>query len=152
MPDRRLGQRTDNMFEVSEEWVKRQLSSARVRKQVGEAVLSLLNVLGSHEMTDQSRVKTVEVFSRLALGHPIASGQDDRKWVPVTPGRIKVADHVRIRSDAFNGRLGTIHNGREGVVVAIRYGDVIVRMTDGLQPALDGAHYPPEKLEKLVIQ
>jgi len=140
------------MSEVSDEWVRQQLTAGRVSKKVGEAVRSLMSEIDAHGLSDQGRAKTVELFSRLALGHPIVQQKDDRAWVPVTPGRIKVSDHVRVRSEAFSGRLGTIHNGREGVVVAIRYGDVIVRMTDGLQPALDGAHYPPDKLERLVVR
>jgi hypothetical protein len=140
------------MSEVSEDWVKKQLTDARVRKQVGEAVRSLISELDAHGLPEQGRLKAVEVFSRLAVGHPLVQNKDDRRWVPVTPGRIKVADQVRVRSEAFTGKLGTMHNGREGVVVAIRYGDVIVRMTDGLQPSLDGAHYPPDKLEKLVVR
>ena len=44
-----------------------------------------------------------------------------------------------------------LHNGRRGVVVGVRYGDVIVKMTDGKEPALEGAHYPPQKLEKLIL-
>jgi hypothetical protein len=35
-------------------------------------------------------------------------------------------------------------------VVAVRYGDIIIKTTDGKEPVLDGSHYSPYKLEKLV--
>ena len=54
--------------------------------------------------------------------------------------------------DAYEGDLGRVHNGRRGKVVAVRYGDVIFKSTDGKSPVLDGAHYTPYKLEKLVSQ
>jgi hypothetical protein len=56
-----------------------------------------------------------------------------------------------VRADAFEGQLGTLHNGRRGVVVGVRYGDVIIKTTDGKTPVLEGAHYPPDKLEKLIL-
>jgi hypothetical protein len=74
----------------------------------------------------------------------------DEVWVPVRPGDIRVAEKVRVRFDAFGGELGTIHNGRVGVVVGVRYGDVIIKTTDGKEPVLEGAHYPPDKMEKLI--
>ena len=42
------------------------------------------------------------------------------------------------------------HNGREGVVTAIRSGDIIVKTNDDRLPQLDGAHYSPDKLEKMI--
>jgi hypothetical protein len=42
-----------------------------------------------------------------------------------------------------------MHNGRRGRVVAVRYGDVIFNSTDNKKPLLEGAHYPPNFLEKL---
>jgi hypothetical protein len=45
-------------------------------------------------------------------------------------------------------KLGTIHNGRRGSVVGVRYGDVIFNDTDGKNPPLKGVHYSPYKLEK----
>jgi hypothetical protein len=71
--------------------------------------------------------------------------------VQVQPGFIKVSEVVRVKADAFDGELGALHNGRKGVVVGVRYGDVIIKSTDGKEPILEGAHYPPAKLEKLVL-
>jgi hypothetical protein len=91
------------------------------------------------------------MFSKLALGHAYIKETKNELWVPVRPGDIKVGDEVRVRADAYQGDLGTIHNGRRARIVAVRYGDVIIKTTDGKAPELDGAHYPPQVLEKLVL-
>jgi hypothetical protein len=71
-------------------------------------------------------------------------------WIPLQPGQVTVADVVRVKADAFSDKLGPIHNGRKGTVVAVRYGDIIVNSTDGKTPELKGVHYSPYKLEKRV--
>jgi hypothetical protein len=55
---------------------------------------------------------------------------------------------VRVKSDAFRGDIGPMHNSRVGKVIAVRYGDVIINSTDGKTPELKGVHYSPYKLEK----
>ena len=45
---------------------------------------------------------------------------------------------------------GKIHNGRRGKIVSIRYGDIIVKTTDGKEPMMEGFHYTPQQLEKRV--
>lgn len=134
-------------------WVKEQLTQARTKKVIGDSVLSLLEHVDTlPKMSEQDYVKVVELFSDLAVGHSLVKENKNEVWIPVTPGQIKVADEVRVRADAFTGKAGTVHNGRRGRVVGVRYGDVIVKSTDGKQPMLDGAHYPPQHLEKLVQQ
>ena len=133
------------------DWVKAQLQAARVRKIVGDATMKLINTFEEIEMTDEQKAKTVEMFSKLALGHAHVKDKKNETWVPVRPGAIVTADTVRVKSDAFSGETGTLHNGRIGKVVAVRYGDVIFKSTDGKEPVLDGAHYSPHMLEKLVI-
>jgi len=132
-------------------WVKTQLEQAKVRKIVGDSTVKLIELIDSFEkLTGENKEKVVELFARLALGHAYVEEVKDEQWVLAQPGRIQVADKVRVRSDAFNGALGVSHNGRRGVVVAVRYGDIIIRTTDGKEPVLDGAHYSPQKLEKLI--
>ncbi len=132
-------------------WVKSQLQAAKVRKPVGDATMKLIELFDSFEMTKEYKDKTIEMFSVLAKGHIVVKEKKDEKWIPVQAGDIKVTETVRVKADAFDGQLGTIHNGRRGVVVGVRYGDVIIKSTDGKDPILDGAHYPPQKLEKLVL-
>lgn len=139
------------MSYVDFDWVKAQLTEARVKRGPGDAVLKLLETWDSLEMDDSLRKEAVEVFSKVALGHALIAEDDGPEvWVPAQAGQLKVADHVRIKSDAFDGKLGKTHNGRRGVVIAIRYGDIIVNSNDGKQPYLDGAHYAPYHLEKRV--
>lgn len=140
------------MGKLDIDWIKSQLQAAKVRKPVGDATMKLIELIDSLDLTPEFRDKAVDMFAVLAKGHVIAEEKKDEFWVPVQAGFIKVADVVRVKSDAFNGELGTLHNGRRGVVVGVRYGDVIIKSTDDKTPVLDGAHYPPTKLEKLVVK
>lgn len=132
------------------QWLKTQLQAAKVRKPVGDATLKLIEVFDEFGLTPEHQEKTVEMFSKLALGHAHVKDKKHEVWIPVRPGDIRVSEIVRVRADAFSGELGPMHNGRQGVVVGVRYGDVIIKSNDGKMPQLDGAHYPPDKLEKLV--
>jgi hypothetical protein len=131
-------------------WVKEQLQAAKVRKPVGNATLKLLETFEELELDEEHHEKTVEMFSKLALGHVFLRTDKKETWVDLRPGAISVGDVVRVKADAYSGDGGKIHNGRRGKVVAVRYGDVIFRSTDDKTPVLDGAHYPPQSLEKLV--
>lgn len=131
-------------------WVNEQLQAARVRKPVGNATIKLIEMFEEIELTDEQKAKAVEMFSKLALGHAYVKTNRSETWVPARPGDIRVAETVRVKADAYTGELGTIHNGRQGRVTGVRYGDVIFKSTDGKEPVLDGAHYPPQMLEKLV--
>jgi hypothetical protein len=133
-------------------WIHEQIQAAKVKKPVGNAIVSLTDKFDevSSGMSEEDMKKVIEVFSKVALGHSIARDRKDEAWAPLQPGFITVGDIVRVKSDAFTGDLGKSHNGRRGRVVAVRYGDVIFKSEDGLEPALNGAHYSPYSLEKLV--
>lgn len=133
-------------------WVKEQLGAARVRKPVGDATMRLIELIDSIELSDEHREQAIEMFSKLARGHAHVKINKNEVWAPARPGDIKVADQVRVKADAYSGELGAFHNGRRGVVVGVRYGDVIVKTNDGKEPVLDGAHYKPYDLEKLVSE
>lgn len=139
------------MSEINLDWVKEQLTQAKVKRVVGDSVINLLNHTKElPDMTEDDYKRAIEIFSKLSLGHSLVQENKNEVWVPVVPGQIKVADEVRVRFDAFTGEAGTLHNGRRGRVVAVRYGDIIFKSTDSKQPVIDGAHYPPQHLEKLV--
>ena len=139
------------MSSSDSDWIKAQIEAAKVRKPVGDATLKLIEMFDSFEnLTDEAKEKTVQLFAKLALRHAWVDTKKNEVWVPARPGDIKVSETVRVRSDAFTGEMGMMHNGRQGVVVGVRYGDVIVRSTDGKNPPLDGAHYSPHHLEKLI--
>jgi hypothetical protein len=139
------------MSKINEDWVREQFAQAQVKLGVGNAVLKLLQAWRDISIKESDIPEVITIFSKLIKGHSLAKQQENNGiWVPVRRGDIKVTDYVRIKADAFDGELGMIHNGREGVVTAIRSGDIIVKTTDDRIPQLDGAHYSPDKLEKMV--
>lgn len=138
------------MPEINEEWAKEQFAAAKVRVVVGNSVLELLHAWEKLELKPEHAKDTIEVFSKLALNNSLVEPPKDEVWVPVQPGFLKVGETVRVMNNAFTDSTGQIHNGRRGVVVAIRHGDVIMRSNDDKTPFLDGVHYSPYKLERRI--
>lgn len=140
------------MPDVNFEWVRQQMQDAKIKVAPGVALLALLESWNNLDnLTNEQAKEVVYLFNKLALGVNIYEEvTTDEVWVPVQPGFIKVGDEVRVLKDAFSDSTGVLHNGRVGKVVAIRYGDVIFKSTDGKQPALNGVHYSPYKLEKRI--
>jgi hypothetical protein len=141
------------MPELNDEWIKEQLEAAKVKVGSGKAILKLLETWQELPKLSPALISEIlEVFPKLVLGQPLTveESDEDYYWVDVQPGNIKVGDTVRVKIDAFSEKLGTIHNGRKGTVVGVRYGDVIMNDTDGKTPALKGVHYSPYKLEKRI--
>jgi hypothetical protein len=139
------------MSETDYEWVMRQLTDARVKRGTGDAVLALLKQWDSLKPGDDNLAsEAVAIFSRVAVGHSLVQDDGPEVWVTAQPGQLKVADIVRVKSDAFSGELGALHNGRRGTIIAIRYGDIIVNSNDDKNPKIDGAHYSPYHLEKRI--
>lgn len=140
------------MPEVNYEWVKEQLQAAKVKVGSGKAIIKLLEAWEEiPKMSESMSEETLSVFSKLAKGIAflVEEDENDYRWTPLQPGQIVVGDVVRVKADAFQDpKLGPLHNGRRGTVVAVRYGDVIFNDTDGKAPALRGIHYSPYKLEK----
>lgn len=136
---------------VDLDWVKEQLTVARIRRGPGDAVLELLDAWENITLDDADLAKeAIEVFSKVALGHALVVDDGTEVWVPAQPGQLSVADIVRVKADAYDGDLGQLHNGRRGTITAIRYGDIIVTSNDNKLPQLDGVHYSPYTLEKRV--
>lgn len=133
-----------------ENWVREQFQGAKVKVGVGKAVLKLLERWSELELSDNQQKEVINIFSNVALNHSIVPDAPQEKWIPAQPGFISMGEEVRVKKDAFEGEAGRMHNGRRGKVVAVRYGDVIFRSTDGKEPFLDGTHYSPYALEKRV--
>jgi len=139
------------MAEVDNDWVRSQLTENKTKKVVGDSVLKLLATWEQlKQPTDKNAKDIINIFSKLALGHSIVEDNPNESWIVAQAGYIKVADTVRVRSNAFDGEQGKAYNGRRGRVVGVRYGDIIVKTDDGKTPVLDGIHFKPENLEKLV--
>jgi hypothetical protein len=141
------------MPEINDEWIKEQLQAAKVKVGSGKAIIKLLEAWRSiPNLSDNMVDEVLTVFPKLAKGYQIAEEEndDDYIWIPVQPGQIVVTDEVRVKSDAYSGDAGPIHNGRRGKVVGVRYGEIYVKSTDGKLPEIDGTAYSPYKLEKRV--
>lgn len=131
-------------------WARVQLEKANVSADTGVSVIKLLEFWLNLDHKDENNKKVLELFSNLCVGTAVVDTPTNEIWEAAGPGFIRVGDEVRVKSDAFEGELGQLHNGRRGRVVAVRYGDIIIKTTDGKEPVLDGSHYSPYKLEKLV--
>ncbi len=141
------------MPEIDKKWIMEQLEAAKVKVGSGKAILKLLEAWSDiPELSDKMTEEVLTIFPKLALGHvlKVEENEDDFIWIPVQPGQVTVGDVVRVKADAYSDKLGPIHNGRRGAIVAVRYGDIIVNSTDGKSPELKGVHYSPYKLEKRV--
>lgn len=137
-------------MEINEEWVKAQFAEAKVKIGVGKAVLKMLETWKEIDMPADMAQQTLEILSKVGLGHSIAPEKKDEVWIDARRGQLVVGEQVRVKNDAFSGNLGATHNGRRGVITGIRSGDIIVKMNDGKLPEIDGGHYQPEALQKRV--
>lgn len=132
------------------DWAKSQLEQFKVNPETGISVVKLLEFWKTLDHSNQSDEKILEIFSKLARSIALIQSSGNEIWEEARPGFLKVGDEVRVKADAYDGELGTIHNGRRGRIVGVRYGDIIIKTTDNKTPTLDGAHYSPHKLEKLI--
>ena len=138
------------MKKLDTNWAKSQLEQAKVPIDVGVSVVKLLEVWSTLNHEDKNDYVVAQLFSLLSCSVSIVESPSDEVWEAARPGFIRVGDEVRVMADALEGELGQLHNGRRGRVVAVRYGDIIIKTTDGKEPILDGSHYSPYKLEKLI--
>ena len=73
-------------------------------------------------------------------------------WLAVHSKNVVAGDVVRVRSSAYRGELGKIHNGRLCKVLEARDGDIIVCSIDEMLPYLSRTHHAPHTLEKRVVE
>lgn len=137
-------------MDVDYDWVKAQFAEAKVRVGAGKAVIKLLETWETLDLTPSQAKAVVDVFGNIALGHALVLISKEEYWVDARRGSLKVGDVVRVSQSAFQGKEGTLYNGRKGVVTAIRSGDIIIKSNDDKLPELNGVHFAPEKLQKRV--
>jgi hypothetical protein len=135
---------------INYEWVKDQFARSKTRVGVGKAVLQLLKTWETIEMDPEKSKQVLDIFSQVALGYALVPIATEEVWLDAKRGHLSVGDIVRVSHSAYDGELAYIHNGRRGVVVAIRSGDIIFNSTDDMLPKIEGAHYSPERLQKRV--
>jgi hypothetical protein len=132
------------------DWAKSQLEQARVSPEAGISIVKLLEFWSTLDHSNQADEKILELFSKLAQSNALIDNSGNEIWEDARPGFLRVGDEVRVKFNAFEDELGQIHNGRRGRIVGVRYGDIIIKTSDGKEPVLDGSHYSPHNLEKLV--
>jgi hypothetical protein len=140
------------MPKVEMSWVLQQLTEKKTKKASGDAAIKLLDLWNTLELTEEQAKATVECFSKLSLGEPlVVPVKEDEVWIEARPGNIVVGEEVIVKPNAYtNQDLSIIHNGRRGKVVAVRYGDIIVKYTDGKNPEINDSHHSPHSLLKLL--
>lgn len=140
------------MPEIKWQWVFQQLTDKKASKAAGDAAIELLKVWENLKLTSANKKEAVEIFTKLSMNQPLVVPADENEfWIQARPGDIKVGDEMMVLPNAYEEpELATIHNGRRGKVVRISYGDIILKYTDGKEPAVEGAHHSPWRLQKLV--
>jgi hypothetical protein len=136
--------------EINEQWIREQMQEAKVKVGVGNALLKLIAAWEPLKISGPQQKEVLALFSKLALGYAVTPEVPNEVWIDAQPGAITVGDQVRVKLDAYEGSTGSMHNGRRGKVVGIRYGDIIFKSNDDKEPVLDGSHYSPHQLQKRV--
>jgi hypothetical protein len=126
-------------------WVKAQLTESKTRAQSGNAVLALLEAWDKLDLTEAAVEDTLALFEKLARTESLVKTAEG-EWVQARAGFVRKADTVQVKAGAFKGPKGVALNGRTGVVVALRYGDVVVDLTDDKGPVGKGLHFKPEDI------
>lgn len=142
---------------TTREWAREQLQFAgydtrnRDRASISNSIDFLFKELDQQNHTPESRRIVVELFHKLASGHAIAprdvQGRQG-KWVQFRLGDVPPGATVRVRHDAYDGELGSRHNGMIGKIVAARGGFVAVQYSESSEGT--GHRHLPDVLEVLV--
>lgn len=140
------------MGKVSKDWVKEQFIQVKVKVGVGKAILRMLETWEEIDLKEQDARQALQLLAKLGMNEYIVPPKEGDFWADTQPGFIKVSDIVRVRPDAYSEpELASLHNGKKGVIVAIRSGDVIVKYDDKLEgPSSMDSRHSPYKLQKKV--
>lgn len=131
-------------------WVSKQLESTDFDQVTKDTVVYVLELIRKEDLTDDQERNVLNTALKLAAGHSVAKTPEDERWGPVIPGAYAVRDVVRVRDNAFEGELGTRHNGKRGRVVATRNGLVMVVLDDSPSSEIQ-MQYKPEHLERKLV-
>jgi hypothetical protein len=125
-----------NLEEPDLEWIQNQLREVGdIHNAKGNMTLGIINAINKRKfpgLAEDDLTLCMERALKLFLGHPIVETplEDGRQWVEAVPGELSVRDRVRVKPDAYQGTVGTIHNGRVGRVVSMRNGSIRVVYDD----------------------
>ena len=135
------------------EHLREKLKEARVKQEVRWLVekvsISLWQELERIKSSDEDRDKALELIAKLAKGHDIKEDEDQSVWIQAKPGALTVGDYVRVKKDAFSHQPAASHNGMEGRIVALRYGDVYVKYNEVASiTGMNSVKHSADSLEK----
>ena len=133
--------------------IREKMNDAKVKQEVRWLVEKLSTVLWEEveriKASDEDRDKALELIDKLAKGHDIKEDDEHSVWVQAKPGALTVGDYVRVKKDAFSHYPATTHNGLEGRIVALRYGDVYVKYNEVASiTGMNSVKHVPYSLEK----
>jgi hypothetical protein len=136
-------------------WAVLQLEDASVSDEVKNGLIPLLTIFYAQTHEIEARSQVLDLFDSLAHLHAIRPRTDGPEmWVQAKAGQVGVGDRVRVRSDAVDGAnpQAIYYNGRRGVIVAIRRGDIFVAYRDGKEPKSPdtGLNIPVSWMEKRI--
>jgi hypothetical protein len=135
---------------MSERSVAQKLREQGLPGALVEPTAKIVAALSAVETADL-RVRAAAVIISAIDQAAAATGRDSSEtWAQARPGNIVVGDTVRVRSDAYDSTVGVAHNGRVGVVTAIRYGNIFMRYTDVGPTPLNLPRHKIQVLEKKV--
>ena len=115
-----------------QDWELNQIDKSELSDKEKQSIKKLLSSFWALPLEDSERTNVTSAFESLVNGKAIVveTQEPQYHWEPARPGALVVRDWVRVKSDAYKGDAGLLHNGREGVIVAMRYGDIHVRYDD----------------------
>lgn len=104
----------------------------------------------SHALSERTSREAVLHVLELVLSGYVETPEADEavEWQQARNGALRVGDVVKVKPDAYAGAAGAYHNGRICRIVAMRYGDIIVR--DDSDPSYAGQHHQAAALLRRV--
>jgi hypothetical protein len=140
-------------------WAEQQLVDAGYGDFGGDVVKSVLDVVDAMaEAFPEETSSSVGLVAKLITGTPL--GEEDWSeqkkaegyvWRPVVARELRPGQVVRVREDAYTEMQSMYaHNGRQGKVLTIRNGIVVLYDNVGSNVTQMGVTHDPSKLERRV--
>ena len=140
------------MTDDKNEWLQDQIQRFGVPEELQDPMTRLVKIgwflRQNHGLDQATYEKFLKTVMALSQEHNIAHADPESVWIQAKPGMLVVRDYVRVKDDAYTGETGLMHNGKTGVITAIRYGDIHVLYEDSTGAST--VRHSPHALEKKV--
>lgn len=85
---------------------------------VHDTMTAVALVLGAAELTEEQRDTVLDLMSTEGRNSEYDLGLvGDDAWEDFAYGNMRVGDYVRVKKDAFDSNIGSLHNGRVAKLV-----------------------------------